>query len=71
MHSTWDKEDAVDEEDAEDKVVAEAVANAHHSQPTCTTKCRDAVDGAITEVSRSRQEGQELLAYQRRKRQHT
>ena len=61
----------MDEEDAKDKVVAEAVANAHHLQPTCTTKRRDAVDGAITEVSQSLQEGQELLAYQQRKRQHT
>ena len=61
----------MDEEDAEEKIVAEAAANAHHLQPTCTTKRRDAVDGAITEVSQLCQEGQELLAYQRRKRQHT
>ena len=71
MHSTWDKEDAVEEEDAEDKVVAVDAANAHHLQPTCKTKRRDAVDEAITEESQSRQEGQQWLAYQQRKWQHT
>ena len=35
LHSTWDGEDVVDEEYAEDRAVAEDVANAHHLQPTC------------------------------------
>ena len=41
----------MDKEDAGDKAVTEDVANAHHLQPTCKTKRRDAVDGAIMEVS--------------------
>jgi hypothetical protein len=59
MHSTWDGEDAVDKEDAEEKVVAEDVAKAHHLQPKSKTKRRVAVDVATPGLSLLRQEGQE------------
>ena len=61
----------MDKEDAADKAVAEDAANAHHLQTNCKTKRRDAVDVATTGVSQSHQEGQEWLANQQRKRQHT
>jgi hypothetical protein len=35
MHSTWDVEDELDEEDEADKVGAEDVANARHLHNTC------------------------------------
>ena len=59
MHSTWDAEDKLDEEDEADKVALEDVVNARHSQTTCRTKRKVKVDVATTGVSQSHQEGQE------------
>ncbi len=48
--------------DVADKAVVEDVANAHHLQPTCRIKHRDAADVATTGVSRSPQEERGSLA---------
>jgi hypothetical protein len=48
--------DAVDEEDVAAEAVVEDAANAHHLQPTCRIKHRDAADVATSWVSKSHQE---------------